>query len=105
LFPDVVPRGVRLLGHYDVYVIGCTPRERLIPHERERIFHRGAGPNPALLVDGAVAGTWARQRRGRRTEIRVEPFVKLTAGQRRELSAEAGRVARTYDTDPVLEVL
>jgi hypothetical protein len=105
LFPDVVPRGVRLLGHYDVYVIGCTPRERLIPHERERIFHRGAGPNPALLVDGAVAGTWARQRRGRRTEIRVEPFVKLTAGQRRVLSAEAGRVARTYDTDPVLEVL
>ena len=52
-----------------------------------------------------MAGTWARKRRGRRTEIRVEPFVKLTAAQRRELAAEAARVARTYDTDPVLEVL
>ena len=104
-FPAATPRGVRLLGHYDVYVIACTPRDRLIPLQRERIFHRGAGPNPALLVDGAVAGTWVRKRRGRRTEIRVEPFVKLTAAQRREVAAEAARVARTYDTDPVLEVL
>ena len=104
-FPDAAPSGVRLLAHYDVYVIGCNPRDRLIPLERERIFHRGAGPNPALLVDGVVGGTWTRERRGRRTEIRVEPFRRLGAGHRRELAAEAARVARTHGTDPVLELL
>jgi len=104
-FPDAGQGGVRLLGHYDVYVIGCTPRERLIPLERERIFHRGAGPNPALLVGGVVAGTWRCERHGRRLEIRVQPFAKLTAAQRRELAAEAARVARTYGTDPVLELV
>jgi hypothetical protein len=104
-FPDAAPSGVRLLGHYDVYVIGCAPRERLIPLQRERIFHRGAGPNPALLVDGAVAGTWRRERRGRRMDIRVEPFTKLSAAQRRELAAEAARVAHTYSAEPALEVI
>src|SRR3954454_19590261 len=37
-FPDAAPRGVRLLPHYDVYVIGCHPRDDLIPQQKERIF-------------------------------------------------------------------
>jgi hypothetical protein len=86
-------------------VIGCAPRERLIPLQRERIFHRGAGPNPALLVDGAVAGTWRRERRGRRMDIRVEPFTRLSATQRRELVSEAARIAHTYSAEPALEVI
>jgi len=104
-FPDAAPSGVRLVAHYDVYVVGCHPRGLLIPTQRERIFHRGAGPNPALLVDGIVAGTWRRERRGRRMEIRVEPFRRLTAGRRRELAAEAARVAAWYGADPVLELV
>ena len=91
-FPDVDPRGVRLLWHYDVYVIACHPRDHLIPQQRDRIFLRGAGPSPTLLVDGQVAGTWTRTQRGRRFEIRVETFD----GVARELAAEAERVARTY---------
>ena len=103
--PDAAPSGVRLLSHYDVYVVGCHPRELLIPEERTRIFHGGAGPNPALLVNGVVAGTWRREKRGRRMEIRVEPFRRLTAAQRRALAAEAARVAAWYGADPVLELL
>lgn len=83
-FPPAAPRGVRLLPHYDVYVIACHPRERLIPERRERIFHRGAGPQPALLVDGIVRGTWTR--RGG-----VEPWVRLTKAQRAAVDAELER--------------
>jgi hypothetical protein len=99
-FPDESPRGVRLLSHYDVYVIACHPRAHLIPDQKERIFLRGGGPNPALLVDGRVAGTWSRVLRGKRMEIRVEAFSKLP--RRSELEGEAARVAATYGAEPVL---
>jgi hypothetical protein len=101
-FPDAEPAGVRLLSHYDVYVIACHPRDHLIPTQKERIFLRGAGPNPALLVDGRVAGVWSRTLRGRRMEIEVEPFARLTSGQRRELADDAARVACTYGAEATL---
>ena len=101
-FPEAKPSGVRLLSHYDVYVVACHPRGHLIPEQRERIFLRGGGPNPSLLVDGRVAGVWSRELRGRRMEIRVEPFRGLTAAQRRELAGEAARVARTYGAEATL---
>ncbi len=99
IFPDDEPRGVRLLWHYDVYVIACHPRDHLIPFHRERIFLRGAGPSPALLVDGRVAGTWRRTQRGRRMEVAVEPFRRLTRAERSALADDAARVARTYGAD------
>ncbi|MEP6811654.1 MAG: winged helix DNA-binding domain-containing protein [Actinomycetota bacterium] len=101
-FLDAEPSGVRLLAHYDVYVIACHPRDHLIPEQKERIFLRGAGPSPALLVDGRVAGVWSRTLRGRRMEIEVEPFGRLMSGQRRELEDEAARVARTYGAEATL---
>jgi hypothetical protein len=103
-FPDERPSGVRLLYHYDVYTIACHPREHLIPVQKERVFLRGAGPNPALLVDGRVAGVWSRKQRGRRVEIRVEPFRRLTRAQLAALGDDAARVARTHGAEPVLEV-
>jgi hypothetical protein len=106
VFPQAAePPGVRLLAHYDVYVIGAHPREHLIPEQRERIFLRGAGPNPALLVAGRVAGVWARKERGKRLEIRVEPFRRLSPPQRRELAADAERVASTYGAEPDLQLV
>lgn len=95
-FPDATPHGVRLVPHYDVYVIACHPRDDLIPHQRERIFLKGAGPHPALLVDGRVAGTWKR----RGTNVTVEPFVRLTKDQRSELDREVERIA-TWARSPV----
>jgi hypothetical protein len=101
-FPAAKPDGVRLLSHYDVYVIACHPRDHLIPVHRERIFLRGAGPNPSLLIDGRVAGVWKRRQRGRRLEIEVTPFRPLTRARRAALAEDAERVARTYDAEPVL---
>jgi hypothetical protein len=88
-FPDAEPHGVRLLPHYDVYVIACHPRDDLIPQEKERIFLKGAGPNPALVVDGRVAGTWKRDK----ATVTVEPWVELTKHQRAELELERERVS------------
>jgi hypothetical protein len=102
VFPESIPHGVRLLSHYDVYTIACHPREHLIPEQKERVFLRGAGPNPVLLVDGRVAGVWQRTQRGRRVEVRVEAFRTLTRAQKSDLADDAARVARTFGAEPVL---
>lgn len=95
---------VRLLPAYDAYVVAARPRELLIPRERQRIFDRGAGPAPTLLVDGVVGGTWARTKRGRRLEVVVEPFARLTGAQRTQLDLEAERLGRFTELDPILRL-
>ena len=98
-------RCVRLLPHYDVYVVGCAPpgeqRERLRAAE---VFDRGAGPFPALVIDGAVAGTWKREQRGKKVEIRVEPSRRLTAAEKKELGVEAERIGEFLGAEPALTV-
>lgn len=92
-WPDPVRGSVRLLPYYDCYVIGCHPRDRFIPEaHRTRVFDRGAGPFPTLLVDGVVAGVWRHEKRGKRVEVNIELFGRLTAAQRRGLDAEVERV-------------
>jgi hypothetical protein len=45
-----------------------------------------------LLIDGVVSGVWERQRRGKRVEIHVQPFVKLTPAQWESLGQAVGRI-------------
>ena len=100
---------VRLVPDYDCYVIGAAPpgpqREAVVPPSAgSRIFDRGAGPFPALLVDGVVAGVWRRRRSGKRIELAVEPFRRLTRDERAALEDEAVRIGAFLGADPVLSV-
>jgi hypothetical protein len=52
-----------------------------------------------LLVDGVVAGMWERRARGGTLLLRVEPFVRLSAAQRRQLQAEAARIGAFFAAD------
>jgi hypothetical protein len=85
---------VLLLPHFDCYVVGAHPRERFLPAVwAERGLPRGtASQLPVLLVDGVVGGLWHRRRTGRKLEITVEPFGRLTAAQRRAVEAGAARI-------------
>jgi uncharacterized protein YndB with AHSA1/START domain len=98
-FPDGPVRGVRLLPYFDAYVIAAQPRERLFPGAAfERALAGGqAGNFPVLLVDGVVAGVWHQRRQGRRTTVTVEPLVRLTARQERELGEQVERVGEVLE--------
>ena len=57
-----------LLPQYDCYLLGCGPRERIVPEAaRPRVNTYGRGRFesatglPVLLIDGAVAGIWERR--------------------------------------------
>ncbi|MET9576712.1 winged helix DNA-binding domain-containing protein [Streptomyces massasporeus] len=104
--PERPARGVRLLPYFDAYVIAGQPRERLFPGAAyERALGGGqAGNHPVLLVDGVVAGVWHQRRRGRRTTVTVEPLVRLTARQERELGEQVERVGEVLEAVPELVV-
>jgi hypothetical protein len=107
---DASPRlteTTRLVAHYDCYLIGAAPpgpsRDHVVPAVAgTRIFERGGGPNPALLVDGVVTGTWSRVTRGKRVEVHVAPFRPLAADRQRGLAREAERIGRFLGRETTL---
>jgi len=89
---------LRLLPQYDCYVLGCGPREWVVPQAAQarvstygRGRFEGATALAVLLIDGVVSGMWERRRQARRSELRVEAFGQLTARQLDQLEAEAAR--------------
>ena len=63
--------------------------------------HPGTAATLPVLLDGVVGGLWHRRRSGRQLEITVEPFGRLTTGQRRQVQAEAERVGAVLEA-PVI---
>jgi winged helix DNA-binding protein len=92
---------VRLVPQYDCYVMGCQPREEIVPvavRDRIRTFKRGrwegAAGVPVLIVDGIIAGVWSRTERRERIAIAVESPLRLTSAQRGAVRRDAERVGR-----------
>ena len=77
---------VRLLPQYDAYVLGAFPRDEVVPPStKPRISTYGKGrwegpaALPLVLVDGVVAGMWARTLTARAVAVTVEPFADIDA--------------------------
>ena len=105
-FPADAVTGVRLLPYFDVYAVNSHPRELVFPGRAyERALARGqAGNYPVLVLDGTVAGVWHLRRSGRRLAITVEPFVSLSAAQRRDLDEQVERISAFLDGWPELTI-
>lgn len=58
--PEPVDPGpsVRLLSHFDDYLLGHADRELVVPQRFAELITRGGMVMPVVLVDGEVAGTW-----------------------------------------------
>ncbi|MDF9816573.1 winged helix DNA-binding domain-containing protein [Streptomyces sp. SPB162] len=70
---------VRLIGHFDPYLLGYQDRDLLLDPSFARLVATGGGfITPCLLADGEVVGTW-RHERGHvgRLTVRVDPFRAL----------------------------
>jgi len=105
--PSISPQGVRLLPYFDVYAVGCHPREWVFPGqaaERALTPSGQAGNFPVLLIAGTVAGVWHQRRSGRTLHITVEPLSRLTATQRRELDIQVERIGEFLEGKPQLTI-
>jgi hypothetical protein len=81
---------VRLLPSWDCYVMFYHPRELFVSTRfRSRIFDQIHGNAAVLLIDGIAAGVWAKKKRGKTLEIRVDPFHPLSSTNKRSIREEA----------------
>ena len=90
--PDAeTPVPVRFLPTFDAVLLANCRRARILPEQyRARIFGTKTPHSVGtVLVDGAVAAAW-RPQGGR---VAVEPFRRLDAATRREVAAEAEKLA------------
>jgi hypothetical protein len=104
--PAKAPEGVRLLPYFDVYVVGCHPREKVFPGKaaQRALARTQAGNFPVLLIDGKAAGVWHQRRSGKKIEITVEPLEKLTAAQSRGLDEQVEWLGAFLDGTPHLTI-
>jgi alkanesulfonate monooxygenase SsuD/methylene tetrahydromethanopterin reductase-like flavin-dependent oxidoreductase (luciferase family) len=95
---------VCILPHFDCYLLGCHPRQRLVPADwSKRVLTRGAiGNLPLLMLDGVVAGLWQQRRIGHRLEIGVEAFRPLSPQQHEVLEAAVARVGEIVQVECTL---
>jgi hypothetical protein len=100
--PDT-PAPPRLLAAFDSALLAYASkrRERIVPDELRDVVYerRNLQVRPTFLVDGRVAGIWKLEIRRRVATITLDSKVKLNARERKELIAEAERVARAVQPD------
>lgn len=92
--PPDTPAPVRFLGPWDATLLVHARRTQLLPEQyRPRVFATSMPQSvPTFLVDGQVAGTWRHGDGG----IAIAPFHDLPDAARREVDAEAERLADFY---------
>ncbi len=82
---------VRLLPHWDATLLVHARRTQILPEEHRPTIFNSRRPHSfaTFLVDGQVAGTW-QYADGR---VELSPFGRLSKPARRQLDAEAERIA------------
>lgn len=96
-----VPAPPRLLPDFDNLVLAHQDRTRVLPEEhRATVTTKNLRVRATFLVDGAVAGTWAMARKGRRATLTLEPFGRAPArAVRAALVEEAEALLRFAEPD------
>ncbi len=96
---------VRLLPHFDCYLIGCYPRESLVaPRFQARVYRPQAWVSPVVLVDGVAAGVWEQRRNKNKVQVSVKPFVGLSPDVERKVREETARLGEFYGTSAELSL-
>jgi Winged helix DNA-binding domain len=86
--------GARLLPAKDAF-LQARDRDLLFPEpaDRKKVFRTLGGPG-VVLHEAIPVGTWRGAAKGKRYEVTVEPFGRLSKAMMAELEEEAQRIAR-----------
>jgi len=91
---------VRYLHEFDNLLLAHVDRRRVVADvHKKAVYLPALRVAPTFLIDGAVAGTWAIERKKTIATLRVSPFAKLPAKTRAALLAEGERLADFLEPD------
>ncbi len=86
---------VRLLPHFDPYLLGYRSRELIVPaHYAHAVWTGGGYVMPTVVSDGQAVATWEAVRRPGAMNITVRPFGTLADDVRSGLHAEVADIGR-----------
>ena len=90
---------VRLLPHFDVYLLGHRSKSHLVDDAFYKRVYRAAGwISPVVLINGRIAGVWSHRKRGKRLQVSIEPFYRLSRSQRAAIEERAAGIAAFLDS-------
>jgi hypothetical protein len=93
--PGDIPAPPRFVPDYDNLVLSHADRRRVISDEhRKKIFLSAARVRATFLIDGFVRGAWKVEKTRRAATLVIEPFERLSRGDRDALSEEGERLVR-----------
>lgn len=79
---------IRFLPEYDNLLRAFQNRSRVIADEhKSRVYLSALRLRSTILVGGFVAGAWSIKTSGGIATLKIEPFIKLAASQRKQLTS------------------
>lgn len=94
---------VRLLPHFDTYLMGYASRVHAVHEAGERVILPGGGVlRPTISVDGRFVGTWSRKNAKGKTTVTLEPFERIDESWLPALEREVADVGRFEGLDASL---
>ena len=96
---DIARPNVRLLGHFDTFLLGYRRREHLGDADAEAWIHDGGGGwiRPVICVDGWIAGGWRMDQVKGGLDIKVMPFVRISPRADPAIGREVAAISRFLD--------
>lgn len=93
---------VNLLPAFDTYLLSHKDKSQIVDAAHyKRVYRKAGWLSAVVLVDGRADAVWSSRKLGKRLEIRVEPFGKMSRDIRSAVVAEAQDVARFMDAEDV----
>jgi hypothetical protein len=98
--PEDTPAPVRFLPEFDNLLLSHSNRTRVVAAEhRNRVYLPGLRVAPTFMVDGFVRGAWKVEKTKNAAMLAIEPFDKLTKGDRANLIEEGEGLIRFVAPD------
>lgn len=93
---DQVANRMHLLPGFDEYLLGFKERSLMLKPEHKQLIIPGSNGvfMPTIVWDGRVIGTWRREIKKSRVEVRAHPFELLTEAQHAAFAVAAADYGR-----------
>jgi hypothetical protein len=90
---------VKLLPHFDPYLLGHSEKSHLVsPAHYKKIYRKAGWISPVVLLNGRVIGVWSYIRKGKPLSLRVEPFEKFSKAIRIKIEEKMASLGGFLET-------